>query len=30
MISILQKLQVEQHLRTIIMWNRLRPNEIVG
>lgn len=30
MVTILQKLQSEQHLRTIIMWNRLHPEQIVS
>ena len=30
MITILQKLEHEQHLRTIIMWNRLHPEQIVN
>jgi len=30
MISLLQKLQHEQHLRTVIMWNRLHPENIIN
>jgi hypothetical protein len=30
MATILQKLQSEQHLRTIIMWNRLHPHLLIG
>jgi hypothetical protein len=30
LLTILQRLQGDKHLRTIIMWNRLRPEELVA